>query len=74
LCLAHVLQSLDVNHFLAQLTLATGLGVVLDASEFSSVLEQLSQRLCSQFLILIRLHVLVSILVRLIGVGLAALR
>jgi hypothetical protein len=72
--LADILQSLNVNHFLAQLALATRLGIVLDASELGGVLQQLSQWLRGQLLVLIRVHILISLHIRVVRIGLAALR
>ena len=74
LSLADILQSLDINYFLTQLALTAWLGVIFNAGELGCVLEELRQRLRSQLLVFIRVHVLVSIHIRVVGIGLAALR
>lgn len=43
LCLANILETLDIQDFLSELAFAAGAGIVFNTGEIGGVLKQLSQ-------------------------------
>ena len=58
----NILQSLNIQHFLAQLSLAATLRVVLDSREIGRALEKFGQRLRRHMIVfVISIHIIVGI-------------